>query len=222
MEDRFLPNNYHEFPFLIIPNFFSAGECDAIVQEIKESACTHQGMVKTMLLDSVVAPSVDKKIRKTCIYSLSDKHEERYRERFISYQHEIERFFYRGLTTATSTQVLEYQKGDFYIKHADDSNEIINKKGETVGFKCVAPQRKFSTVLFLTSHELATQVGDETFSGGELLFNYLYDDKGNQISIRPKVGDMIVFPSNPYFSHEVKEVIEGYRVTLVQWHNAIA
>jgi SM-20-related protein len=74
--------------------------------------------------------------------------------------------------------------------------------------------------LFATSH--AHKCDDRfTFNGGELVFNFLKDKKGNTITLKPKAGDMLVFASNPYFSHEVKEVKRGYRLTLVQWHNAI-
>jgi SM-20-related protein len=59
------------------------------------------------------------------------------------------------------------------------------------------------------------------FSGGELLFNYLMDEEGHTITLRPQAGDMIVFLSNPYFSHEVLPVTDGFRLTLVQWHNAL-
>lgn len=53
------------------------------------------------------------------------------------------------------------------------------------------------------------------------MFNYLFDAQGNNIKFIPEAGDMIVFPSNPIFSHEVLRVEDGYRLTLVQWHNAI-
>ena len=69
----------------------------------------------------------------------------------------------------------------------------------TVGFKCVAPERKLTTVLFGTSHESNTEGGEEGFSGGELLFNYLFDKDENMVTLKPRAGDMIVFPSNPYF-----------------------
>jgi len=36
-----------------------------------------------------------------------------------------------------------------------------------------------------------------------------------------KAGDMLVFLSNPYFTHEVLEVKKGFRVSLVQWHDAL-
>ena len=64
-------------------------------------------------------------------------------------------------------------------------------------------------------------IGAQSFTGGELMFNYLYGSEGEPVKIKPDAGDMIVFPSNPYFSHEVLPVHEGYRLTLVQWHDAI-
>jgi SM-20-related protein len=125
------------------------------------------------------------------------------------------------MTLSTDIQVLEYKEGYFYVKHADDSSELIDENGDTVGFKCVAPERKLTTVLFATSHQCNTQEGSECFSGGELLFNYFFNEKGEPVKIKAEAGDMVVFPSNPYFSHEVLPVQKGYRLTLVQWHDAI-
>ena len=139
----------------------------------------------------------------------------------MKYKSAIEAYFSVGLTVSTNVQVLEYKTGYFYIKHANDSNEMIDKNKKTIGFKLVAPQRKISTVLFATSHESQTFNKSQNFSGGELLFNYLFDVEGEAVMINPEAGDMSVFPSNPYFSHEVLPVEEGYRLTLVQWHDAI-
>ena len=126
-----------------------------------------------------------------------------------------------GITTSTPLQILVYKAGDFYIKHSDDSSEIVDSNGKTVGFKCVAPERKLTTVLFGTSHQTESSNDKHSFDGGELLFNYLYDEKGQPVTLYPKAGDMVVFFSNPFFSHEVKPVKSGYRLTLVQWHNAL-
>ena len=106
------------------------------------------------------------------------------------------------------------------MAHADDSNALVDKNGEIVGYVTVAPERKLSTVLFTTSC-VATAIKEDEFRGGELLFNYLYDTEGETILFRANAGDMIIFPSNPYFTHEVLPVTQGYRLTLVQWHNAI-
>jgi len=64
----------------------------------------------------------------------------------------------------------------------------------------------------------------QDFSGGELMFNYLYSNEGETVKIKPEAGNMIILPSNPcnpYFSYEVLPSEEGYRLTLVQWHDAI-
>ena len=102
--------------------------------------------------------------------------------------------------------------------HSDDSS-MLYKNDELIGFLPVAKQRKISTVLFTTSYDENTS--ENTFTGGELLFNFLYDKDGNEVKIKPKAGDMLVFLSNPFFTHEVLKVINGRRITLVQWHNAL-
>ncbi|WP_345993978.1 2OG-Fe(II) oxygenase [Sulfurimonas sp. HSL-1716] len=223
MESKLLPNPYHKYPFLIIEDFFTQEECNLIVSDVKNDAQADKAMVKTTLLNSVVSPSVVEEIRKTSIYDLDEHFKSLYYKNFQLYQPKIEKFFSMALTTATDIQVLEYKTGDFYIKHADDSNEILDKNGHTTGFICVAPQRKLTTVLFISSHKAnADEKTVNSFEGGELIFNYLYDAKGHQVKLQPKAGDMLVFLSNPVFSHEVLPVKSGYRATLVQWHNSIS
>ena len=220
LEERLLPNPYYDYPYLVIGGFLPESSCRMIARHTAEVSEAEAAMVKTTF-HGVVDPGIDERIRKTAIHKLPAVMLEEYRNRFAEHQKTIEKYFSIALTTATEVQALEYTKGSFYIKHADDSNEVVNDKGETVGFVQVAPLRKITTVLFVTSH--VDTGGDGTrFSGGELVFNYLYDADGSQIRLRPKAGDMIVFPSNPVFSHEVLPVKEGYRLSLVQWHNGIS
>ena len=216
IETKLLPNPYYDYPFLIIENFLDINECNEINKKVKEDDDFQKAQIKT--LDSVVLSETNEEIRKTNIYSLEEKYLELYTNRFLQYQAQIEDFFKIALTTSTSVQVLEYLKNSFYSMHSDDSS-MLYKDDNLVGFLPVARQRRISSVLFTTSNdELAS---DNTFIGGELLFNFLYDEKGNEIKIKPKVGSMLVFLSNPYFTHEVLKIIEGRRITLVQWHNAI-
>lgn len=221
IDNKILPNPYNDYPFLIIENFLSAKECHAIASSIQEQSDEEQAKVKTKILDSLVVPSVVEEIRKTSLHRLPDFFDTFYTARFLSHQQQIEDFFAMGLTQSTALQVLVYQKGDFYIKHADDSNELVDKQGQTVAFNCVAPERKLSTVLFGTSHTTQASNDVYSFEGGELVFNYLQDEYQQPVVIYPKAGDMVVFLSNPFFSHEVKPVKSGYRLTLVQWHNAL-
>ena len=110
--------------------------------------------------------------------------------------------------------MLSYDKDSFYIRHADDSSEIVDAGGEAVDYKQVAPHRVITTVLFLNS-------GGDDFDGGELEFSHLSDIDGVPFRMNPKQGFMLVFPSNPYFAHEVLKVTSGHRATLVKWHDAI-
>lgn len=216
IETKLLPNPYYDYPFLIIENFLDINECNEINKKVKEDDDFQKAQIKT--LDSVVLSQTNEEIRKTNIYSLDEKYLELYTNKFLQYQAQIEDFFKIALTTSTSVQVLEYLKNSFYSMHSDDSS-MLYKDDNLVGFLPVARQRRISSILFTTSNdELAS---DNTFIGGELLFNFLYDEKGNEIKIKPKAGSMLVFLSNPYFTHEVLKVIEGRRITLVQWHNAI-
>lgn len=216
IETKLLPNPYYDFPFLIIEKFLDINECNEINKKVKEDENFQKAQVK--ILDSVVLAKTNEKIRKTNIYTLNDKYLEIYTKRFLSYQAKIEDYFKIALTTSTNVQVLEYLQDCFYAMHSDDSS-MLYKNDELVGFLPVAKQRKISTVLFTTSYD--KNISDNTFTGGELLFNFLFDKNGNEIKIKPKAGDMVVFLSNPYFSHEVLKVIDGRRITLVQWHNAI-
>ncbi len=219
LDNRLMPNPYYDYPYLLIEGFIPPELCDRIVAYTRAASDAEQAMVKSTL-HGVVDPDVDEQIRKTAIHKLPDALLEEYRRAFLRNQQRIEEFFHIALTTATEVQALEYTEGAFYIKHADDSNELLDAEGETAGFVQVAPQRKITTVLFATSHVPAG--GDAThFSGGELCFNYLCDADGTPIVFRPQAGDMVVFPSNPLFSHEVLPVTAGYRLTLVQWHNGI-
>jgi SM-20-related protein len=222
VENKLLPNQYKEYPYLIIKNFFSQVACKRLVQLVQADEETKRiAQVKTEVITGIVQSDVVEEYRKTNIYKLDARYSKYYDDQFIEYKPVIEEYFSVAMTLSTDVQVLEYKEGFFYIKHADDSSEIINQDKQTVGFKLVAPERKLSTVLFVTSHITNVHDGAQSFKGGELMFNYLYNSEGESIKIKPEAGDMIIFPSNPYFSHEVLPVEEGYRLTLVQWHDTI-
>lgn len=205
-----LPNPYHDFPYMVIEGVLSPAECHAITQAALSDRDTVQAELRGRSLDTA--------IRKTDIHSLTPEHLGLYEERFEAVRGEIETFFAVSLAKATGVQVLGYESGSFYVRHSDDSSELRDREGNIVGFRPVAPERKLTTVLFATSYT-PNPTDTDHFSGGELLFNYLCDERGNTITLRPEAGDMVVFLSNPYFSHEVLPVHGGYRLSLVQWHD---
>ncbi|MDD5052493.1 MAG: 2OG-Fe(II) oxygenase [Sulfuricurvum sp.] len=206
-----LPNPYHDFPYMVIEGVLSPAECRVITAAALED--------KNALKAELRGKALDTTIRKTDIHTLSSEHRMIYENRFSAVRSEIEQFFALSLGNSTDVQVLGYESGSFYVKHSDDSSELHEREGNIIGYKTVAPERKVTTVLFTTSYTPHPTDTDH-FSGGELLFNYLCDEHGNTITLRPEAGDMVVFLSNPYFSHEVLPVKEGYRLSLVQWHNA--
>lgn len=220
IENKILPNPYRNYPFMVIENFFSQKISKEIAVNIKMQSDVKKARVKIQDQFGIVDDTLDEKYRKTNIYTLDDTYEKLYYKKFEKIKPKIEEYFNLSITNATHIQALEYKKGFFYKKHADDSSELVDKDGFTIGFKNVAPSRKITTVLFGTSNCDIVE-NEFCFSGGELVFNYLYDENKNNITIKPKAGDMVIFPSNPYFSHEVLKVTAGYRLTLVQWHDAL-
>lgn len=222
LPNAIFPSQYKDFPYLIIKSFFSEVACERLVYLVQEDEETkRKAQVKKEVIAGIIQADVVEEYRKTNIYKLDERYKKYYDDQFIKYKAVMEEYFTVALTLSTDIQVLEYKEGFFYIKHADDSSEIVDQDKQTIGFKLVAPQRKLSTVLFATSHETHVHYGAQSFTGGELMFNYLYNSEGESIKIRPEAGDMIIFPSHPYFSHEVLPVEEGYRLTLVQWHDTI-
>ncbi|HEX5624108.1 MAG TPA: 2OG-Fe(II) oxygenase [Sulfuricurvum sp.] len=207
-----LPSPYHDFPYMVIEGFLTPEECQAITSFVRDSRESTEASLR--------GGETDTTVRKTDIYALSAELLARYTDRFDQVRQQIETFFALCLGRSTPVQVLGYEKGSFYVKHTDDSSELRDRNGNTIGYVPVAPERKLTTVLFTTSYTPHPTHTDH-FSGGELLFNYLCDEKGETITFRPEAGDMIVFLSNPYFAHEVLPVREGYRLSLVQWHDAL-
>jgi predicted 2-oxoglutarate/Fe(II)-dependent dioxygenase YbiX len=51
---------------------------------------------------------------------------------------------------------------------------------------------------------------NEDYEGGEFLFSSKHE-------ITFKAGDMLVFPSNFMYPHEVKEIRKGERYSFVAW-----
>jgi SM-20-related protein len=198
---------YSDYPFLIIGNFFSDSECENVLEHIKSTDECEKAKIKS-------ANALDQSIRKTDIYSLTLGQDACFDTHFDFFRAQIEQFFNVSLLGASDAQVLSYDKDSFYVRHADDSSEIVDEGGMAVDYTQVAPHRIITTVLFLNS-------GGDDFDGGELVFSHLSDIDGVPFCMKPKQGFMLVFPSNPYFAHEVLKVTSGHRATLVKWHDAI-
>lgn len=56
---------------------------------------------------------------------------------------------------------------------------------------------------------------NDAYTGGEISFEL------HNMSIKPNIGDFIVFPGNLHYPHEVKEVLSGTRYTLPIWFTIV-
>jgi Rps23 Pro-64 3,4-dihydroxylase Tpa1-like proline 4-hydroxylase len=69
---------------------------------------------------------------------------------------------------------------------------------------------------YVTDNHIPTLVYlNDDYEGGEISF-FTHD-----ITIKPKVGDLLIFPGNMHYAHEVKEVLYGTRYTLPIWFTII-
>ena len=54
---------------------------------------------------------------------------------------------------------------------------------------------------------------NEDYTGGELFYPHF------NINYKPKAGDVIIFPSNYMYGHEVRPVTEGTRYAVIGWYS---
>jgi len=209
-------NPYYDYPYIYEKSIYNFDYLKDYVHnhfEQQEQIGVIQGE------KGIFLPKTNTAIRNTFNIISQDDFIEEYSKFFETKRAKIEKFFNVSLLKATSPQILIYKEGCYYKRHSDNCSEIF-EDGKLVLFKPVAHARIITTVLFITSHK-ENPIDDFEFSGGELEFDFLLDGESKVISIKPQEGDFVSFFSNPYYSHSVKEVTQGMRISIVQWHNAI-
>jgi predicted 2-oxoglutarate/Fe(II)-dependent dioxygenase YbiX len=110
------------------------------------------------------------------------------------YRSLIEPKYHSTVKNIEPTQLLGYPVGGHYIEHNDCENF---ENGQWVR---IAP-RDISILYYL----------NDNYTGGELEFTQL------GLTIKPKPGMMIAFPSYKEFAHKVHPVTSGFRYSLVTW-----
>ncbi len=216
---KFFPSPYLEYPFMVFDDLLPKLTCKNLSKEVEmEGKKRHIGILSKDR--GIIEERVEFNTRKTYSHIPSPTLEELYSKMFNDLKPKIEEFYKLAILQSSALQVLGYQRGYFYKRHSDNCSEILDKDGDIVGFTLSAPHRKLTTVFFISeSCKHPKEFGE--FSGGELVFDFIFSDKKEPLSLEPKRGMMVVFPSNPYFSHTVKKVLDGYRISLVQWHDCV-
>lgn len=107
--------------------------------------------------------------------------------------------------------LLLYGPGAGFGAHADNSRLA---RGPGPGaWQLALPHRKLSAVLWLSS-------GGEDFAGGEFRFLNIGTERDQQgICLRPRAGVLLVFPSHPWYRHQVLPITAGQRISFVGWYS---
>ena len=201
-----MPSPYVKQPFLLIEEAVTPEAC----REALESLNAEDAVEAALRSEK----GVDRTIRDTLLHPLTPQIETLYASALDTHRDAIERFFGVALGPATRPQLLEYRRGGRYRRHADNAAELRDAEGELIGYRITIPERKVTTLLFLSTE-------GEDFTGGELLFNHLCDEKGETVRLRPIAGTLVAFPSHPLFAHEVLPVRSGRRFAIAQWHDTL-
>ena len=111
---------------------------------------------------------------------------------FRRYANDVKSFANVGADKILNLDVLKYETGGFYIPHTDHHEKY---------------PRTISVIYFLNND----------YKGGELCFHNP-DQKGEKIlTVTPKPGRIVLWPSNFLYPHSVSKVTEGRRFVLVSW-----
>lgn len=210
-------NMKEDLPFLVLDNLISNEECDQIVKRLLDTGS--YGNVKISPTKDQSESNINKSIRNTVAFKMNDKDKTIYSKLMTDVKSKIENFFDIELGISEGLQTLGYGEGSFYKLHADNCRPDF-EDGKFVKWSLTKDYRKITTILFLT--ESVDEIKENeigTFKGGHLTFDYLKDINNNIVTVKPKKGRLIAFPSNPYYSHTVHNVEAGFRISLVEWYN---
>ena len=79
--------------------------------------------------------------------------------------------------------------------------------------------RILSAILYLNTKD--SNITGWGYTGGSLIFPGILDETGEALTIEPKEGDLVIFPSNWIYSHKVTEITAGYRVAATNFFEQV-
>jgi hypothetical protein len=107
--------------------------------------------------------------------------------------------------------IVAYPPGSFLGLHADIQTEY--EYGKPHPKDQLATRNVVSVVAYLNDCvDSEDEVDGTNFTGGLHYFNYL------DITVKPKKGTIILFPSNYVAAHEVQPIISGSRYSYLGWY----
>lgn len=141
--------------------------------------------------------------------SLSSQDTRYYHPLISKYQSLVESyagdFYGRSFVTYHNMHLRKYSTGDDFAPHYDSEAMVLGKPDRL-------PQYLPSDLVPVGLIEIAINIYlNDDYSGGELFFPEL------DLEIKPKPGQLVMFPGGHEFKHGVKEVLSGDRYTMASF-----
>jgi SM-20-related protein len=203
----------NDYPILIIEKLLTSAQCDDLVKNFLINGPSGTSKVYRGGHDKV-----DENIRNSLVLQIDNSDTILLKQVTLGILPEIENYFNVKFISNEGFHALGYPPGSRFAFHCDNSGFKTDPVSGLKKWKISQPERTLSSVLFLT--DCVDKITDfNQCTGGELVFGLMLDKDDKAFAIRPRKGLFIAFPSNAYFSHEVEPVIDGYRVSIVDWYN---
>lgn len=200
MPEEQTPNNLHR-EILVAQRFLSDDICDEYIeyiqsqQEIDLSVFDAEATNKT----GAISWEVDKKTRDTQTVDIEPIQDVVVDLMKVAVSQHLNPFFNVEIQNSEQPQILVYHPGGHYKPHIDGEALFNDGSGQLRWKRNV--ERDISMVIYL----------NDNFEGGEIVFPH------QAISIKPRKGMMVAFPSTHHFLHGVNPVTNGVRYAIVNW-----
>lgn len=205
-----------ELPFIILSNHYTDEECNKFIDFYNNYKKENE------LISAAVGTSnvQDTSIRDAKNVFIENELQDFYYSKFEPIREIINTKYCTKLIDKPVLLYLGYEKDGHYIAHNDSCQNYPDGT-----FKYDYTDRKFTVLSILTNQvETEDELNNyDTHIGGSLEFTRIVsvvNSEEETIKYKLKKGDVLIFPSTPFYEHKVHKVLDGIRATMVQWWDA--
>lgn len=179
----------------VVENFLSAQQCEELVSFLTKQPATDALVKHVDRYSGGVKEHVDQQ-RITKAIELGDMLETAIKYTVMAFRDFAVPYFSADLDKFEEPTALKYEKGGKFDAHAD-SEHWSDQENRWIR----SQNRDYSILLYL----------NQGFTGGDISFPNL------NITIAPKRGMLVTFPSDHRFMHAAEPLLSGERYVLVSW-----
>ena len=187
-----------EFDLLIVRDFFDAGTCHALIDDLRSSPLT------AALTYGKGDAVVDDRVRRAGRVSPSEDSVRYVARRLAELREDLAKHFGVELGGCEEPEFLRYRVGDFFVAHQDGNTGLINLESDRT--------RRVSVSIFLNQQSAEEQ--NESYCGGSLVFSDWRT--GARHEVVGEAGLLVAFRSET--THEVMPVTYGERYAIATWY----